>query len=141
MILKKLRKNKNWSQEQLSILSGLSLRTVQRVEAGNTASLETLKSLASVFEINITKLTEEITVINKEAEEWKSVPIWVSMGIWGIRTRKTVLIFEKTSLLLGIIGFVGGSIFPPLFAFSVFFGAAYWYAVSIRWIDNANLWQ
>jgi transcriptional regulator with XRE-family HTH domain len=35
-------------------MSGLSVRTIQRIENGENASLETLKSLASVFEINIT---------------------------------------------------------------------------------------
>mgnify|MGYP000672221477 FL=1 len=60
MILKKLRADKNWSQEQVATFSGLSTRTIQRVESGQSASLETLKSLASVFEVDITKLTEEI---------------------------------------------------------------------------------
>ena len=69
MIVKTLRVKNNWSQEQLATLSGLSLRTIQRVEAGNKASLETLKSLASVFEINLLKLTEVITVLDKNTNE------------------------------------------------------------------------
>lgn len=68
MIVRKLRKSRNWSQEQLATITGLSLRTVKRVEAGNPASLETLKALVSVFEVELDKLTEEITVINKESE-------------------------------------------------------------------------
>lgn len=59
MIVKKLRDKKGWSQEHLAVISGLSLRTIQRVEAGNSASVETLKSLASVFELDISKLTEK----------------------------------------------------------------------------------
>ena len=58
MIVKKLRTEKNWSQEQVATFSGLSIRTIQRVESGQSASLETLKSLASVFEVDILKLTE-----------------------------------------------------------------------------------
>ena len=65
MIIKRIRKQKGWSQEQLAALCGLSLRTIQRVEAGNKASLETLTSLASVLETDISKLTEEIIVIDK----------------------------------------------------------------------------
>jgi transcriptional regulator with XRE-family HTH domain len=64
MIIKKLRQTLNWSQEQLAIMCGVSIGTIQRVEAGNKASLETLKPLASVFETS--KLTEEITVIDKQ---------------------------------------------------------------------------
>jgi transcriptional regulator with XRE-family HTH domain len=50
------RNKKGWSQQQLSIVSGLSLRTIQRVENEGKASLETLKSLASTFEINHNEL-------------------------------------------------------------------------------------
>ena len=37
-----------WSQEQLAQVSGLGLRTVQRIENGGKASLETIKALAHV---------------------------------------------------------------------------------------------
>ena len=50
--LKKLRLEHNWSQEQLAELSGLNIRTIQRIENGEKASLESLKSLAAVFEID-----------------------------------------------------------------------------------------
>ncbi len=35
MILRKLRKDRKLSQEQLAIMSGLSVRTIQRIENGN----------------------------------------------------------------------------------------------------------
>ena len=50
-------------------MSGLSLRTIQRVESGQSASLETLKSLAAVFEVNVDTLKGDITVIDKKSEE------------------------------------------------------------------------
>lgn len=50
--LKRLRLERNWSQEQLAELSGLNIRTIQRIENGEKASLESIKSLASVFEID-----------------------------------------------------------------------------------------
>ncbi len=65
MIVKKLRDRNGWTQEQLAECCALNVRTIQRVESGKKASLETLQSLASVFEVNISKLTEEITVIDK----------------------------------------------------------------------------
>jgi len=102
MIVKKLRSQKNWSQEQLASLSGLSLRTVQRVEAGNKASLETLKSLASVFDIEISKLTEEIIVIDKDAQSWKDEPFWVRVGAFGTQKRWQLVAVEYILLAMGV---------------------------------------
>ncbi len=51
--IKKLRLERHWSQDQLSEMSGLSIRTIQRIENGENAGLESLKSLAAVFETNI----------------------------------------------------------------------------------------
>jgi transcriptional regulator with XRE-family HTH domain len=45
--------DQHWSQDQLAEMSGLSVRTIQRIENGENAGLESLKSLACVFEINI----------------------------------------------------------------------------------------
>ena len=140
MIVRKLRAQNRWSQEQLATLAGVSLRTIQRVEAGNSASLETLKSLASVFEVEISKLTEEITVIDKSTEEWRMTPLWVSWGVWGVRTRKTAILFEILCVFLGVVGVVGSVFYEDLFAMTMLWGAAYWYAISIRWIDNKKLW-
>ena len=46
MAMKQLRQDRSWSQEQLADLSGLSLRTVQRIEADNKAGYESLRALA-----------------------------------------------------------------------------------------------
>ncbi|MCG7534191.1 2TM domain-containing protein [Pseudoalteromonas sp. OOF1S-7] len=59
MIIRKLRLQRGWSQEQLAEYSGLSIRTIQRIERGQGPSLESLKSLAAVFETNIADLKEE----------------------------------------------------------------------------------
>jgi transcriptional regulator with XRE-family HTH domain len=56
MLVQKLRIQRGWSQQQLAELSGLSVRTIQRIERGQPASAETLKSLASVFEIDFSVL-------------------------------------------------------------------------------------
>lgn len=58
MLVYKLRLQKGWSQEQLADLSGLSVRTIQRIENGQAASVESLKSLASVFEVDFNTLKE-----------------------------------------------------------------------------------
>jgi transcriptional regulator with XRE-family HTH domain len=55
-MIKKLRASKGWSQEQLAQFSGLSVRTIQRIERGHNAGLESLKCLAAVFDTDISKL-------------------------------------------------------------------------------------
>jgi len=59
MIVRKLRLQRGWSQEQLATHSGLSIRTIQRIERGQKPGLESLKALAAVFEISVDQLQQE----------------------------------------------------------------------------------
>lgn len=59
MIIRKLRLQRGWSQEQLAGISGVSTRTIQRIERGRNASLESLKCLAAVFETDFNTLRED----------------------------------------------------------------------------------
>ena len=59
MGVQELRLEKGWSQERLAQISGLSLRTIQRIESGKTAGLESLNCLAAVFETNVSNLMQE----------------------------------------------------------------------------------
>ena len=52
MIVRKLRLQRGWSQDQLAEFSGLSMRTIQRLERGQSPSLESARSLAAVFEVD-----------------------------------------------------------------------------------------
>lgn len=54
--LKTQRDSRAWSQTQLAEVSGLSLRTIQRIEKTGVASQESTKSLAAVYECSITEL-------------------------------------------------------------------------------------
>ncbi len=58
MLIQKLRVQRGWSQEQLAELTGLSVRTIQRIERGQNASVESLKAMASVFEVDFSTLRE-----------------------------------------------------------------------------------
>lgn len=49
--LRELRAARQWSQEQVAELSGLNLRTIQRLESGAKISTESLRALAAVFEV------------------------------------------------------------------------------------------
>lgn len=56
MLIQKLRLKRGWSQQQLADASGLSARTIQRIEAGQPAATESLKCLAAVFEVDFSTL-------------------------------------------------------------------------------------
>jgi transcriptional regulator with XRE-family HTH domain len=49
--IRELRLARQWSQDQLATLSGLNLRTIQRLESGAKISSESLRALAAVFEV------------------------------------------------------------------------------------------
>ncbi|CAA6606032.1 conserved hypothetical protein [Rhodospirillaceae bacterium LM-1] len=54
--LKQLRLDKGWTQEQLAGISGVSVRTIQRIEQGGTAGLESAKALAAAFGLALADL-------------------------------------------------------------------------------------
>ncbi len=58
-MIRKLRQERGWSQEQLSELSDLSVRTIQRIEGGQKPSMETLRALAAAFDTDVASLTTQ----------------------------------------------------------------------------------
>lgn len=60
MLIQKLRLQRGWSQQQLAEMSGLSTRTIQRIENGQKPSVESVKSLAAVFEVDFLTLQEAL---------------------------------------------------------------------------------
>ena len=54
--LKKIRLEKLWTQEQLAEISGVSVRTIQRLENGEKASLETQRALAAALNLDISAI-------------------------------------------------------------------------------------
>lgn len=57
--LKEKREKLNLTQEELSDKSGISVRTIQRIESGSEPKGTTLKILAKTLEINATELLEK----------------------------------------------------------------------------------
>lgn len=74
MILKELRISQHLSQEQLAQMAGLNVRTIQRIESGNNASVESLKCLAAVLEVDVSTLNQEKFVMDKKTDGWKELP-------------------------------------------------------------------
>jgi len=50
------RERRAWSQEHLATVSGLGLRTIQRIEKTGAASFESARALAAVFEVDVAGL-------------------------------------------------------------------------------------
>lgn len=59
LLVRASRESRKWSQEQLAAISGLSTRTVQRVENAKPSDLDTRRALARAFEL------EDIDALNK----------------------------------------------------------------------------
>jgi len=56
-----------WSQEQLAEISGLSVRTIQRIEQGLSSSIDTRRAIAAAFEFeDIDALNKPFTVPSEE---------------------------------------------------------------------------
>lgn len=68
MSLKLMRRAKGWSQEQLADISGVSIRTIQRLEAGEAPGLETQKALAAAFEYSLDEFNAQVSSPDQTAE-------------------------------------------------------------------------
>lgn len=75
-MVKMLRFEKNWSQEKLSEASGLSLRTVQRLENTGRASMDSVQALADILNVDPSELmatTQEKPSTNNEMSPFEAV--------------------------------------------------------------------
>ena len=62
-----LRKARGWTQERLGQESGVAVRTIQRLEAGKDASLETIKLLADALDVPVRDLFANVEKVEFEA--------------------------------------------------------------------------
>lgn len=78
-LVKQLRSDKSWSQEELAIACGLNLRTVQRIENEATASLQSKKALAAAFGVAIKDLEQAVPPALQK-HEYKTLDIAWKQG-------------------------------------------------------------
>jgi transcriptional regulator with XRE-family HTH domain len=106
MILKEQRISRHLSQEQLAQMSGLNVRTIQRIESGHNASLESLKCLAAALDIDVSTLNQEKFMIDKKSDNWKNLPFllkcWFMFNF--LQTRPN----RKLASRIEVIGHVSG---------------------------------
>lgn len=147
MILKQIRISKYLSQEQLAEMSGLNVRTIQRIESGHNASVESLKCIASALDVDIQTLTQEKMMIDKSSDNWKAMsPLmkaWFMLNFLQSQPRRNVsvrieVMSHVCALLFCVMGInhegvlVGGILFlinAHLFRFLTWQGDKYgiWY--------------
>jgi len=101
--LKKFRKYSGWSQERLAEISGLSLRTIQRIETSGNASLESQLAIATAFSISPGELLEnEAVEVGNGGINWGGIIgilLCICLMIFQFDLGNTVF-FDSYSLLL-----------------------------------------
>jgi len=155
MLFRDLRKKRCFSQEELANLSGLSLRTIQRLESGHRVGYASLRSIAAVFDINVDTLEQELTSMEKSSSEYKDLPLWIRFYIgsgWFAASRKE---FQKTELFFIIMTVFFGAVWVflavfnnkqlpeniPMYGFMCCFLGAYNVSISIRVGDKYDIWS
>jgi transcriptional regulator with XRE-family HTH domain len=68
MCIKMFREMRHWSQEQLAAIAGINARTIQRIEQGLPASLDTRRALARAFEFDDIDIFSKPFTIPSEEE-------------------------------------------------------------------------
>jgi transcriptional regulator with XRE-family HTH domain len=71
--VRQLRESRHWTQQHLADIAGIVLRTVQRVEKGEGASVETLYALSNAFDVSIDVLQTDVEpLVEKLMEQRES---------------------------------------------------------------------
>ncbi len=98
-LIRELRLEKSWSQEDLAERAGLSLRTVQRVESDGLASLRSRRSIAHALEVSPTDLvaqknTTRYSVGSKPIRILLRGARWLALIlVWGMLSLSAVIAF------------------------------------------------
>lgn len=69
MLIRKLRLQRGWSQSQLADMVGVTTRTIQMLEKGQSPALETARALAAVFEVDLVTIRPEGIDMNTPQEK------------------------------------------------------------------------
>src|SRR3984893_64347 len=119
MNLRFLRERRPLSREQISEMSGLSLRTVQRLEAGHRVSYASLRALAANLEIDVDSLERELYAVNKSTDDFVEIPRWLRLldgkrwfGGPGL-SRRDVHVIEALCVACAVIVFSASFLLAP----------------------------
>ena len=146
MILKQLRLSRNLSQEQLANMSGLNVRTIQRIESGQKASTESVKCIAAALDVDISTLNKESYVVDTHSPHWKTLPFgvkaWFFLNFLEMRPKRRVS--RRIEILSHFCGFLLcllGVWNQAALAGGLFMLAnAYWFHMLIWQGDRYGIW-
>ncbi len=147
--------NSRCSLSIASKLSGLSLRTIQRIEGSNRAGFDSLVALATAFEIEVVALERELAM-DKTSSGWKKRPGWVRALFLGSgriqmdrqqhkKVEIVAVIAGAVLVATGVFGASGtfvsaGAVVPLLVCGSLLFLGAYLMSVIARVGDQYSVW-
>ncbi|MCR6654063.1 MAG: XRE family transcriptional regulator [Cellvibrionaceae bacterium] len=129
-------------------MSGLSVRTIQRIEGGSRASVESLKSLAAALETSVSTLEQEIVAIDKTSPKWKSLPLLFRLnfvgseiGWFGLSRREHWAKGERKTAIFGLALLPFG-LFDPGFIVGglLMLNIAYSLSLVTRKADQYSIW-
>ncbi|MEL7033800.1 MAG: helix-turn-helix domain-containing protein [Pseudomonadota bacterium] len=98
--IKRWREERHWSQEHLADLAGIGLRTIQRIENGETASQESIMALAAAYNVDVMALS-----IDQEEEAVKIVAKQNAKARAALRL--SFFIHLASYVLVGFVVFTG----------------------------------
>ena len=139
-------------QERVAEMSGLSLRTVQRLEAGHRVSYASLRALAATFEIDVDLLEWELYAVKDSTDEYVEIPRWIRLSTphWyggPHLSQRDHLVIEAMFLVCAVIVFTASFLVtkdrlanPFLGCAIVLLVACYITVVTIRIGDRYELW-
>lgn len=146
MILKQLRISRHLSQEQLAQMSGLNVRTIQRIESGQNASLESLKCLAAALDVDVSTLNQRRFTMDRASGNWHKLPFWLKcwffLNFLSIRTTRSVatrvqVVCHVSGFLLCAFGFVSE---PALAGGLIMLANAYLFLLLTWQGDKYGIW-
>ena len=95
--IKRWREERLWSQEHVSEMAGISLRTLQRLEGGEQVSNDSLKALAAAFNVDVSALLIDL----KQQAEQKRAGLRLSFWIVLASAAFCVILFAAISFIDG----------------------------------------
>jgi len=98
--IKQLRESKAWSQSHLAEVSGISLRTIQRIEKSGIASPESVKSICATFDIQIDDL---IVTQEQQKETMASFSTLIKSKISNMDKKATLISFSIAFIIAFIL--------------------------------------
>jgi transcriptional regulator with XRE-family HTH domain len=153
MTFRSLRESRQLSQEKVADMSGLSLRTIQRLEAGHRVSYASLRALAITFEMDVDALERELYAMRQSTDEFVEIPRWVRRfnTFWHGGTprvsRRQAHKMEGICIGAGVLFVVLSFLVTADFMKTILrigagfqFVVGYVVSVSIRVIDTYKLW-